>query len=259
MVSLQDSCCLDIAFNPDNNSLIFSETVGPARARKVMLESLVPALLNKQLSYPKQVYDEYIQVFHTDDSKLRDKGIFFDLICLPAGLLGVEFIKSHIYYSPKTDDDKLATLIEVHLGSLTVIMQKNLPKDEFEIHTQVEEGLIVTLKRGDKLAVPQGYFYTFINTEETPAVFVRVHRGNNKVDYEMIRRERGLAYYCIRKNARQEIVLNPIYRNIPKIKRIKPQTTLKDLEIDLRKSLYTQLREDTTRFEQMLQELVEAN
>ncbi|KXK26938.1 MAG: Glucose-6-phosphate isomerase (GPI) [candidate division WS6 bacterium OLB20] len=259
MVSLQDSCCLDIAFNPDNNSLIFSDTVTPTQARKVMLQSLVPALLNKQLSYPKQVYEEYIQVFHSSDSDLRQKGIYFDLICLPAGLLGVEFIKSHIYYAPKTADNKLATLIEVHLGTVTVIMQKNLPKDEFEIHTQVEEGLIVKLKRGDKLAIPPGYFYTFINTEETPVVFVRMHRGNDRVDYNLIKRERGLAYYCIRKNARQEIVLNPIYRNIPKIRRIKPETTLKDFSIDLRKSLYTQLREDTSRFEQMLQEITVSN
>lgn len=251
MVNLQDTCCLDISFDPDSNSLLFNDQVTPTESRKIMLKNLTPALLNKNLTYPRQVYEEYIQVSHIEDVEIMQKGFYYDLICLPSGLLGVEFIKSHVYYSPLSDD-RISTLVEVHLGTLTVIMQKNKPRGEYDFHTEVDEGLLVTLRRGEKLAIPQGYFYTFINTEESPAVFVRMHRGHDIIDYSLIQKERGLAYYAIRKNARLEVVLNPVYRGIPKIKKIKPENTLTPFSIDSTRSLYTQLREDIGRFAEII-------
>lgn len=249
MVSLQDTCCLDISFDPENNHLIFSEDVTPAKSQKVMLSSLIPALLNKSLHYPELVYEEHIQVFNTHDRFIPEKGIYFDILCIPAGLLGVEYIRSHIYYAPViASEDKCSTIVEVHHGVLTVIMQKNMHKDEFDIHTSVEEGLIVNLRKGEKLAVPQGYFYTFINTQEQPVVFVRIHKGSGAINYDLLRRERGLAYYCIRKNARREIVQNPIYRGVPRIKTIKPNAFLNDFGIESGISLYTQLRANTNSF-----------
>jgi len=135
-------------------------------------------------------------------------------------------------------------------------MQKNYPKNEFDIHTSVEEGLIVKLKCGEKLAVPQGYFYNFINTEDDPVVFVRIHKGDDLVDYTILRRERGLAYYCIRKNARQEIVHNPIYRTVPKIKSLRANSFLDDAGLDPFISLYTQLRQQTKIFLSVLFKLI---
>lgn len=250
MVSLQDSCCLDISYDPNNNSLIFGEDVEPASSKRVMLRNLIPALLNKSLHYPEVVYEEHIQVFNSSDFEARNSGISFDVINIPAGLLGVEFIKSHIYYSPPDANgkEKYSCVVEVHLGVLTVILQKNKPRDEFEIHTIVEEGVIIKLRRGEKLAIPRGYFYNFINTEEQPVVFVRIHKGTDVVDYTMLKRERGLAYYCIRKNARQEIVLNPVYRMVPKIKQRKSVQFSGEISIDPAASLYTQLVHETEKF-----------
>ncbi len=255
MVSLQDSCCLDISFDPNSNQLIYGDTVSPNSKRKVLLRNLIPALLNKSLHYPEVVYEEHVHVFNSDDKALSEAGISFDVLCIPPGLLGVEFIKSHIYYTPeRPDSKKFSTVVEVHWGILTVIMQRNQPKDEFEIHTCVQEGLIVKLHKGEKLAIPQGYFYNFINTEEEPVVFVRIHKGDDMVDYGLLRREHGLAYYCIRKNARQEIVLNPVYRSVPRIRSLKSASYLSDSGIDPQASLYTQIRMDAPRFLALLWE-----
>ena len=97
MVSLQDSCCLDISFDPSNNMLVYGQQVNSGSTKKILLQSLIPALLNKSLHYPEVVYEEHVQVFNSDDRDLASSGLSYDVLCIPPGLLGVEFIKSHIY------------------------------------------------------------------------------------------------------------------------------------------------------------------
>jgi len=208
----------------------------------VKLSSILPSLLNKSLSYPEDVYDVYKKVFSEEDQNIADSDISYDLMLLPAGLLGIEFVKTHIYNDSACDSHKLSCIIEVQYGVLTIIMQKNKIKcDTYDFETYVEEGLLVKLKKGEKLTIPNGYFYTFINTDEIPVVFVRVYRKEGIADYNLLRRERGLAYYCIRKNAKQEIVLNPAYRNTPKIKDV-PSCEVNQIQFDI--PLYQALKEE---------------
>jgi oxalate decarboxylase/phosphoglucose isomerase-like protein (cupin superfamily) len=219
MLNLLDSCSLDISVDLDSNRLICGEKVKHNNYDRVKLRNILPALLNKSLSYPEEVYEVYQKVFYEDDLNIAQSDISYDMIFLPAGLLGVEFVKTHIYYTPETESGTLSSIVEVQYGILTVIMQKNLAKESiYDIEAHVEEGVMVKLHKGEKLSIPQGFFYTFINTEETPVIFVRLYRKEGVVDYSMLKREHGLAYYCIRKNARQEIVLNPSYKNTPKIR-----------------------------------------
>lgn len=243
MVNLKDTCCLDINFDEKDNFVQFGEGVYPSLSQKVPLRQLLPSLLNKSLIYPEIVYEEYIQVFHESDRNILNQGVSFDLVTLPPGLLGIEFIKTHVYYSPANVDQKFSTVIEVHFGILTVIMQKNRPKDELDFEVSVEEGLVIKLAKGEKLAIPAGYYYTFINTEDYPVIFVRVYKQNATIDYSFLKRENGLAYYCIRKNARQEIVHNPLYREIPRIKELSPNTHIQSMGLDENIALYTQLRD----------------
>lgn len=246
MVNLLDSCSLDINFDTANNNIIYGDKIYPESRNKISLKNLIPALLNKSLHYPELVYEEHVQVFHEDHRNVANTGISYDVLCLPAGLLGVEFIKSHVFYAPAEEPNgTVSTVVEVIFGVLTIIMQKNLAKDEFEFHTSVQEGLIVKLHKGEKIAIPKGYFYTFINTEETPVLFVRIYRKKGILDYSILKKERGLAYYCIRKNARQEIVHNPIYRNIPQIKELTANAFLDLVDISPQRSLYTEMMSKT--------------
>jgi oxalate decarboxylase/phosphoglucose isomerase-like protein (cupin superfamily) len=218
MLSLIDSCSLDISIDLDSNRLVCGENVKHNGCNRVKLQSIQPSLLNKSLSYPEDVYDVYQKICNIDDSVIDQTDISYDVILLPTGLLGVEYVKTHIYYTPETDDTQTSCFVEVQYGVLTVIMQKNQPKkDIYDFETHVDEASLVRLYKGERMSIPQGYYYTFINTEETPTIFVRLHRREGIADYNMLKRERGMAYYCIRKNAKQEIVLNPAYRNTPKI------------------------------------------
>jgi hypothetical protein len=247
MLDLSDSCSLDVSFDVANNKIIYGEKICHPNLLRVPLEKLVPTLLNKSLSYPEEVYEEHINVFHQEDQQLGNSQVSYDFICLPAGLLGIEFVKTHIYFAPESSTGKFSSAVEVHYGILTIIMQKNAPKGELDFETNVEEGMIVKVRRGEKFFIPQGYLYTFINTEECPVLFVRIYRNIGILDYKMLRRERGLAYYCIRKNARQEIVLNPLYRNTPHIEEMDVDDFDFDLKFDNKKPLYQMLRKDMTR------------
>lgn len=253
MVSLLDTCSLDISFDVENNKIVYGQNVLPVSTNRVTLKNLIPTLLNKSLSYPEEVYEEHTRIHSLEDLHWEDKDISYDIICLPAGLLGVEYIKTHVYYSPdEIEHKRYSTVIEVNYGILTIIMQKNAPKDELEFETRVEEGLMVKVHKGQKFVVPQGYFYTFINTEDIPVLFVRIYKKNGIVDYAVFKRERGLAYYCIRKNARQEIVHNPIYRNTPKIKEIGNETYGQCFNINWEIALYELLKERMQVFEEVL-------
>jgi len=258
MVSLLDTCSLDISFDVENNKIVYGDNVQPSATSKVSLRQLIPTLLNKSLSYPQEVYEEHNRVRSNNDQETFSKTeISFDVICLPAGLLGVEYIKTHIYFTPDRSPDsqaltKFSTIIEVQYGILTVIMQKNHPKNEFDFETQVGEGLLVKVRKGQKFVIPQGYFYTFVNTEDMPVLFVRIYKKNAILDYSLLRRERGLAYYCIRKNARQEIVLNPLYRNSPHIREIAPEVFWKDFEMDWKIALYELLKQRMLLLEEVL-------
>ena len=224
MVTLLDNCNLTISLDTKNNTLLLSEDVVTKQPQTVSLESLLPTLLNKSLSYPQDVYNEYNSVYHHDDNYLAESEVNFDIIYLPAGLLGIEYIKSHIYYSPVlANAGSYTTIVEVLYGKLTIIMQKNrMPADEFEFDTYVEKAYMIKVKQGEKCPIPKGYFFTFINTEDYPVIFVRINKLQTHADYNLLKREGGLAYYCIRKNAREEIVLNPRYRDTPKIMKVKP-------------------------------------
>lgn len=246
MVSLQDTCCLDINFDTKSHSIHYGEGVFPSDTQRIQLCNLLPTLLNKSLLYPEIVYEEHRQVFHETDRNIENEGLSFDLISLPPGLLGIEFIKTHIYYSPSEEQGKYSTVVEVHLGVLTIIMQKNEPKGELDFDTTVEEGMVVKLRKGEKIAIPTGYYYTFINTEDDPVVFVRLFKKSGAIDYSFLKRENGLAYYCIRKNARQEIVHNPLYRSIPKVKKLSPNSYIEELGLSIQTPLYTQMKRDVS-------------
>lgn len=257
MVSLLDTCSLNISFDVENNKIIYGEGVKATATNRVSLRQLIPTLLNKSLNYPEEVYEEHNRVHSECDAALEKSEISYDVLCLPAGLLGVEYIKTHIYYTPDKNSlecavTKFSTIVEVQYGILTVIMQKNQPKDEFDWETKVSEGLLVKVHKGEKFVVPQGYFYTFINTEEMPVLFVRIYKKNSLLDYALLRRERGLAYYCIRKNARQEIVLNPLYRNSPQIREISADSFWKNFEMDWKIALYELFKQKMLMLEEVL-------
>jgi Glucose-6-phosphate isomerase (GPI) len=222
MIDLQSNSGLPLLFDDINEKFRYGEGVIFDSLQRVPLSSMIPGLLNKALKYPETVYLEHKNIRHQQDDEIfRSTGMHFDIVMLPSGLMGVEFIRSHIFYAESKEKDVqgVSEIIESLSGNLTILLQRNEPKGEWDFDTRVSEGLVVKLKEGEKMVIPTGYYYTFINTRIHPVVFSRFYSEKCACDYSRFQKEQGLAYFAIRKNAKQEIVLNPRYREIPKIEK----------------------------------------
>lgn len=242
MIDLQSLCSLPITFNNQKEKLVFGDELILESAQKVPLKSLIPSLLNKSLIYPVEVYEEYTNIRRVEHKDSLKYEVHYDLMMIPEGLLGVEYIKSHIYFSEdKCAKNITACVVEVIHGTLTVLLQRNVVNETPNFYTEVQEGILVEVRKGEKAIIPTGYFYTFINTTEQPVIFSILYRNKSVVDYSKFRKEQGLAYFCIRKNGRSEIVKNPRYRNIPEIKKMNAKDTLNSDFISDQTPLYSQM------------------
>jgi len=243
MLNFLDLCSLDIHYDLESNAILCGEHVKYLQFQKIQLKNLTPTLLNKALTYPEEVYEEYNGIFHEGDQILAEGKLSYDLIHIPVGLLGIEYIKTHIYYSPSgSEADQISSIVEVQYGTLTIILQKNYPMAELDFGARVEQAYMAHINQGEKFIIPEGFYYTFVNTGESTVIFTRAYKKYNLADYNLIKKERGLAYYCIRKNGRQEIVLNPFYRNSPAIKVIGCQQCLIQTNLDTKCSLYNLIK-----------------
>lgn len=203
-------CGFAVQFDDEQGRINFGDGI-EASEQIVCLNEIIPVLLNKYLKYPEIVYKYHPKVKVTKHPEGTEYS--YNMFYIPYGLLGVEFIKTHVYYSPY-EEGKYDALIEVHSGTVTVVMQRNGEKeDEWDINTYVEELKVVHLKKGQKMAIPTGVYYGFVNTGLSHAVFSMVTSANHQqIDYESLKRERGLACYVICKNSKVAAVANPKYK-----------------------------------------------
>ncbi len=218
MVDLTEYAGFQLKLDDLKNRFIFDDNVTCQDESYVGLDEILPVLLNKFVRYPEKVYKLHKNVVPRTEN--CDTSLSYDIYQIPVGLLGIEFVKTHVYYS-EYKESKYASIIECLAGELTVIMQKNVKKEatDYEFDTYVEDIVVVTLKRGEKVAIPSGYFYTFVNAGSAGVVMAKLSgKAEIQVDYNNLRREKGLAYFIISKNAKAETVANPKYKIQCKLK-----------------------------------------
>jgi oxalate decarboxylase/phosphoglucose isomerase-like protein (cupin superfamily) len=229
MLDLTDVSGLPIKIDENTGTIIYDDEVNCENECSIRLNEIIPVLLNRYLKYPELVYRHLRNIFHHKDSAVAGNGLSFDVFSVPYGLLGIEYIKTHIYYTPRSEG-KYACVIEVLEGKLTIILQRNADEqDDLALETFVDELKVVTLTKGQRIAIPTGYFYNFINTEQRPVAFSKVAASELKeIDYTVLQSERGLAYYFISKNARIEIVPNPKYKILNEIEEYDYEDIMED-------------------------------
>lgn len=252
MINLQDVSGLPLLFNTQDNSLQPTGEVGFEMLEKVRLDMLRPILLNRTLRYPLHVYSEYYDICLSKHEEIFNKTkLHFSLIVLPSGLLGVEYNKTHIF-APDQDQNDIAAIAEILYGKGILFMQKVKEKGEYDFDTEVLFSGMFKVKRGDRIPIPQKYMYTFINPGNAPLIVARTFEDDGKIDYRTLRREQGMSYYFIRKNARREVVRNPHYKDIPPLKRLKCDNYCSKFRLTASKPIYTQIVQNPDRFAKML-------
>lgn len=209
---------LPLSIDTDTGEIVLNESLKYDAERKVRIADIAPVLLNKFIKYPENVYSMLSNVCLKDDTDVMSTTyLTFDLIQLPFGLLGIEYIKTHIYYSDFVKK-KYDCVVQLFSGKIAVVMQKNKQSDEeyneeYSFSTEVEKVEIVDLEPGDRLMIPSGVYYTFVNTGMEKSVFAMIcSKAHKEIDYARLNKEKGLAFYIISKNGKIEIVANPKYR-----------------------------------------------
>lgn len=254
MLLLTDVSGLPLHVEEEMDNLRYDQNeVTCSGCREVSLMEIVHSLLNKSLRYPESVYSHHQRMLRVQDTTLWPENFTYDVMYIPAGLLGIEYIKTHIFHmSPNYAP--AACVVQVLEGVLTLVLQKNKEKDDpFDIATCVDEARILQLRRGEVAVIPSGYYYTFINTQEVPVIFARVIGVEHIVDYQTLRRENGLAYYLISKNARQELVSNPRYRSTVDVKKMSVADLNSRYSYEQSdKPLYEQVKSQSHKFSSML-------
>jgi len=210
MTDFKEICGFQFNLDEETGSILINEVEYEEQV-KVSLSEISPCLLNKFLKYPENVYTQHKRVGYSSYCEMVDD-LSYDLYYLPQGLLGIEFIKTEIFYSNPIPN-KFACLIEVMSGELTVLIQKNKSESEYSFKTFVEEIDLIVIKAGERLSIPTGVYYTFVNTSSSHVVFSVVYLNDaEKIRSAKLEKEKGLALYIISKNARLEIVSNPKYK-----------------------------------------------
>ena len=185
--------------------------------RAVTIEKVRSVLLNNDLKYPKMIYNRLAGVGYKKDKK-KWKKWRHDILFLSLGVAGVEYVKTEGWkYVSKGKD--VPILVETILGSITVLLQRNA--DCFK-HSGImgeeqwfcaKKIFSIDIPIGRKVVIPPGYYVVFVNKSLNPAaVSIIVDKDAEEVAAPFSE-SRGAAYYAIKKNARQEIVPNPMYRN----------------------------------------------
>ncbi len=252
MINLQDTSGLPILLNTQDNSLQPAGEIVFKQIERIKLDNLRPVLLNKTLRYPINIYTEYCDIRLKDHKKtFKETKLHYNLIVLPPGLLGIEYNKTHIF-APDKDQNELTSIIDIIHGRGAVLVQKIKEKDELDFETEVSFASMFKVKKGNRVPIPQRYMYTFINPGSSPLVIGRLFEDDGKMDYRSLRKEHGMSYYLIRKNARQEVVKNPHYKEIPRLKKVNAKEYSQKHRLTSAKPIYTQLIRNTDRFIKIL-------
>jgi len=252
MINLQDSSGLPLLLNTQDNSLQPAGEITFEKRDRVKLDNLKPVLLNKTLRYPIDIYSEYCDICIENDHDCFNKSkLHYSIIVLPPGLLGIEYNKTHIF-SPDQDQNDISVIIDIVYGKGSILIQRIKEKGEYDFDTEVDFVASSKINKCDRVIIPQNYMYTFINASNYPLIIARLYEDDGKIDYRSMRKEHGMSYYFIRKNAREEIVRNPHYKEVPPLKKFNSDKYLRKYKYTSKKPIYTQFIKNPRKFCKLL-------
>lgn len=208
-----------------------------SRTDTVEIGDMRPQLLNSELSCPKIFY----YVFKTIDRKsvLKRKNLRYDIFAIPPNLAGIEYVKTKAMTC-----ENYPLLLEVAHGYISLIIQLDCDKDSGE---EESKAMIIKLKKGEKFVIPPYWKFVMVNPRQATAVVSTIF-SMKTYPQTIFDETRGAAYYIIRKNARQEVVQNPRFRNYKKLKPVKPESLYDNFNLTEKTPIFKQILRKYERF-----------
>lgn len=216
------------------NELLVCSELEISEVKAVTVGDIRPQLLNQDLTCPDIFYTKYEGFDH--DGIYKEKNVKLSVLVIPPNLAGIEYVKTKA-----TKVSHYNRVFEVTYGGGLLLIQN------YEIDP---EGDIVTtnLKKGQKIIVPAGYAVSFVNTRQGLLVINEVSSFAAQEEF-VLDDMNGMAYYVIRKNAKQEIVKNPLYRLAKMPRKVNWDKLLISYGITLKTPLIKQILRKYEKFE----------
>ncbi len=206
----------------------------------VSIDLIRNQLLNKELDCPDILYTKYKQI----DTKglFSSKKLKLNLYTIKSNLAGIEYVKTRA-----TRSDKYPRIFEVLSGSSTMLMQKyRTPKDNRVIKVQA--------KKGDKVIVPPGFDFVAVNPRQGTVLILAEIMSIKASPRITLDENSGIAYYVIRKNAKQEIVRNPNYKIVNDLEKIDMIPIVRDYGITPKTTITKQIIRKYEKFDWLFKE-----
>ncbi len=166
----------------------------------VCIDDIRPQLLNEDLNCPAIFYKKYKDI--DKDFVFKEKDIRINMYLIYSNLAGIEYAKTFA-----TKCKRYPRIFEVSYGGGIILLQKY----ESTTNNRVFKILV---KKGQKIIVPAGYTCSIINSRQNSTLIVLEMHSRKAKPRIVLDDRRGMSYYIIRKNAKQETVRNPEYKMV---------------------------------------------
>jgi len=157
-------------------------------------------------------------------------------------LAGIEFVKTKV-----TRSKNYTRIIEILYGGAIVLLQRyRTPKDN-KIYKLVA-------KKGQKIIVPSGYDLVIVNTRQNSTLIFAEFSCTKAISRVVLDDNSGMAYYVIRKNAKQEVVRNPNYKIVNEPDKIDMEKLIQSLGMTPKTPVIKQIIRKYERFDWLFKE-----
>ncbi len=236
-IDLKNSAGFPMIFNNDDlevKDFSFKEIVD------VLIDDIRPQLLNKELTCPDIFYRKYKNLDNNDICK--SKNIKVNFYTLKPNLAGIEYVKTRA-----TRCSKYPRLIETVHGGATVILQDYSGPNKNRI-------IVSSTKKKQKIIIPAGYALVIVNARQNSNLVFSEYMYINAKPKVVLDDKNGLAYYVIRKNAKQEVVRNPNYKIVNEPEKVDWNNIIQEYGITPKTPIIKQILRKHERFDWLFKE-----
>jgi hypothetical protein len=172
----------------------------------VCIDDVRPQLLNEDLNCPAVFYKKYKDI--DKDNVFKNKNLKINMFLVFSNLAGIEYAKTSA-----TKCNRYPRILEVVYGGGIIILQKYEGLDKNKV-------IKLTVRKQQKIIVPQGFAFSLINSRQNSAFIVLEVLSRDARPRHVLDERKGMSYYIIRKNAKQETVRNPEYKRVTELMKI---------------------------------------
>lgn len=230
-IELKQSCGLPIVYIGDD-LMPQGLTVGDTSI--VCIDDIRPQLLNEDLNCPEIFYKKYKDIDR--DEVFKSKRLKINMYLIYPNLAGIEYAKTFA-----TRCKSYPRILEITYGGGIILLQKYTSPIDNRIFK-------FTVKKGQKIIVPQGYTCVIVNSRQNSTlIVVEMHYREAKPRIVLDDRK-GMSYYIIRKNAKQETVRNPEYKIVNEPEKFNPEQLLAKYGVTSKTPIVKQVMRKYERF-----------